>query len=584
MSTRFPPLGDLASIGDRRTAALIDREATVCWYSPHRIDHPSLFNALLDPRRGAWRVSLPGATPRSRRYIGASAVLETRLALYDAELVVTDWLTMGRSARPGLFCRTFSRAPGDVTILLDAWPGGRHRGLPVLVDGVAVFEDGLHLFASQPLKVDDRGVHWTLPRGQAGWAVLSDGACDRPRAEDLDAWKTATIERWEELGAKTTYDGPYRAEVAASLRQLRLLVYEPTGAIAAAITAGLPEVLGGRRNYDYRYSWLRDTGMVVRALLKTASAGAEGEAFLSFIALAREHASRPPLDVVVAVDGRPVPEESSPPLVGYEHSHPVRIGNRAGKQRQLGSYGNLLLAADQVYRKRAARPHWDTVESVADFLVAHWREPDSGLWESPKKRQYTASKVFAACSLETIAPFADPSRREVYRQTAKAIRGYVMRHCLTREGAFAAFAGSQGVDVSAALFPVWSFCAPDSPEMTATLHVLHRDYERGGLFKREDETPQSALEGAFLPGTFWIAQYWAARGDAALACRYIEAGLAHANDLGLFPEEVDWQTGRGLGNLPLGMTHASFLNAVADLAAMGARTAAREKVAAGDHD
>ncbi len=301
MSTRFPPLGDLASIGDRRTAALIDREATVCWYSPHRIDHPSLFNALLDPRRGAWRVSLPGATPRSRRYIGASAVLETRLALYDAELVVTDWLTMGRSARPGLFCRTFSRAPGDVTILLDAWPGGRHRGLPVLVDGVAVFEDGLHLFASQPLKVDDRGVHWTLPRGQAGWAVLSDGACDRPRAEDLDAWKTATIERWEELGAKTTYDGPYRAEVAASLRQLRLLVYEPTGAIAAAITAGLPEVLGGRRNYDYRYSWLRDTGMVVRALLKTASAGAEGEAFLSFIALAREHASRPPLDVVVAI-------------------------------------------------------------------------------------------------------------------------------------------------------------------------------------------------------------------------------------------------------------------------------------------
>lgn len=563
----FPAIADLAIIGDRRTAAVIGRDATVYWYGPHRFDAPSIFMALLDDTKGAWRIALPGATPASRAYVANSAVLETHLATGSGELVVTDWLTMGRMARPGLFCRQLSRAPEDTTISFEAWNDyGRTRKLPSLVDGTAVFEDGLHLFASHPLQTTSIGVTWVLPKGEAGWTILADAPCRRPTEEDLAAWRQTTLARWDELAATTTFDGPYREGVEASLRQVRLLVFEPTGAVVAAATTGLPEVTGGKRNYDYRFAWLRDTSMVVRGLLRTAVRSKEGESFLQFVADTRRQASQQPLDVVVTVDGRPTPSEEKPLLAGYESSRPVRIGNRAGRQLQLGSLGDVLIAAAEIYRKNGERSHWEIVRRVADFLVGHWHKPDAGIWESPTSRQYTASKVFAACGLEKIAPFADDERQACYRACAKAIRAYVQRNCITREGAYAAYSGFDGVDISAALFAVWDYCPADSPEMEASLHVLHRDYEKDGLFRREDETSESRREGAFLPGTFWVSQYWMKRGDGERARFYLEAGLKQANDLGIFPEEIEWRSGRALGNFPLAMAHASFLNAAHDFA------------------
>jgi GH15 family glucan-1,4-alpha-glucosidase len=566
----YPPLAELAFIGDRRTAAAIDRTATIWWYCPRRFDTPSIFAGLLEPEKGAWRIELPGARPGGRRYREDSAVLETWLLSGDGGLTVTDWMWMGSDAEPRLLCREMSRAPRDATIVLSAWRDNGREPLRAAPSegGAIVFENGLRLFASHPVSFGaDGALRWVLPKGEAGWTVLADGACGPPHSDALAGWKTATLARWRELAGTTTYDGPYRDNVAASLRQLRLLVFEPSGAIIAAVTAALPEVLGGKRDYDYRYAWLRDMAMEVRALLHTAGHSAEGEGFLRFAAAAREHASHEPLDAVVTVDGRPLGPEHTAPLAGYEGSRPVRIGNRASQQLQLDALGNFLLAAAMIYRARGARDHWDTVESVADFLVKNWREPDSGIWESPMRRHYTSSKAFVACGLDAIAEFAAPARRDRYREAARAIRDYALRYCLTREGAFAAFAGSQRVDVSAALFPLWSFCPADSAEMEATLRVLHRDYEDNGLFRRADDTPGHEREGAFLAATFWVAHYWTTRGDTKRARHYIEAGLSHGNDLGIFPEEIDWRDGRALGNLPLGLAHASFLNAAADLAA-----------------
>jgi len=561
------PLSDLGLIGDRRTAALVDRDGTIRWYSPHRIDAPSIFYGLLDGGKGGWRVSFTDALPIERRYIGESAVLETRLGSGAGELCVTDWMTMGPGAHPGMLCRAFSRAPAPLSISLDAWAAyGRCRLEPALAGGAAVFDNGMHLFASQHLHRDEPGIRWTVPKGEEGWAVLADSPCDPPLSSDIAKWRQATMARWRELAATTCHEGPYRAEIAASLRQLRLLVYEPTGAIAAAATLGLPEVPGGKRNYDYRYAWLRDSAMIVSAMLRTAGGSREGDAFLRFIDLSREHARRSPLDALVAVDGRPAPKETNPPLRGYRGSHPVRVGNRAARQLQLGAFGNFLLAAGMIYHERGTRDHWESVEAVADFVATHWRQPDSGIWESPKQRQYTVSKAVCAGGLEAVAPFASAVRRARYQRAAEDIRHFVYRHCLTREGAFAAFSGCDGVDVSAALYPAWSFCRSDSAEMEATMRVLHRDYERDRLFAREDETAEADCEGAFLAGSFWVAQYWAARGDRDRARRYVDAGLAHANDLGIMPEEVSWRTGEALGNVPLGMAHASFLNAAADLA------------------
>jgi len=568
MSAQLPLLSDLAPIGDRRTAALVGREATVWWYPAHRFDGSALLLGLLDPSKGGWRVELPGGRSGPRRYLGESSVLETRLDSAEGSLTVTDWMNLGREVRPGLLCRKFSQAPADTSIVFEGWRDyGRARAAPQLAGGAAAFDDGMHLFASHPMKRDREGVvSWTLPRGEEGWAVLSGGPCERPRREEIERWRDATVARWTELARHTTYEGPYARQVADTLRQLRLLVFEPTGAVAAAVTAGLPEVLGGKRNYDYRFSWLRDTAMVVRGMLRSAPAGQEGEAFLSFVAQARERARRRPLDTVTAVDGWPVPEESTPPLAGYAGSGPVRIANRARKQLQLGAYGNLLMAAGSVFRAHGGRDHWAPVRDIAEFLVRNWRRSDSGVWESSEQRQYTTSKVFAACGLEAILPFADPAERRRYGNAAQAIREHVFHHHLTSEGAFATFAGANGVDVTSALYPVWSFCPPDCPQMVASVGVLERDYQRDGLLRRDDRTPQSRLEGAFLPATFWLAQYWSVRNDPERARYYIEAGLSHANDVGVLPEEIDWQEGTALGNLPLGMAHASLVNAILDVA------------------
>lgn len=568
MSAQLPLLADLAPVGDRRTAALVGRDATIWWYPAHRFDGPPLLLGLLDPTKGGWRVELPGFRGGSRRYIGDSSVLESRLDTEGGSLTVTDWMNLGREVRPGVLCRSFSRAPAKTSIVFDGWcDWGRSRAVPQLVGGAAVFDDGMHLFASHPLRREARGaVSWTLPPGEEGWAVLTDGPTDRPSRETIDRWREATIAHWTELQRRTSFDGPYRRDVASTLRQLRLLVFEPTGAVAAAATAGLPEVLGGNRNYDYRYSWLRDTAMVVRAMLRAAPAGQEGEAYLGFVAHAHDRARRQPLDAVMAVDGWPLPAESSSTLVGYAGSNPVRISNRARKQLQLGAYGVLLLAAGSVFRAHGEREHWSLVRNVAEFLIKNWRRSDSGVWESSEQRQYTASKVFAACGLEAILPFADSDERRRYGEVAQRIREHVFRHHLTSEGAFATFAGTDGVDVTSALFPVWSFCPPDCPEMLASVRILEHNYQRDGLLRRDDRTPQHQLEGAFLPATFWLAQYWSMRNDIERARYYLDAGLRHANDVGVLPEEVDWQGGRALGNLPLGMTHASLVNAVVDFA------------------
>jgi Glycosyl hydrolases family 15 len=402
MSTGVSSLAELAPIGDRRTAALVGRDATIWWYAPHRFDGPALLLGLLDGTKGGWRVVLAGVRPEGRHYLGDSGVLQTQLRIDGGALVVTDWMTLGREIPSGLLCRSLSAAPATTSIVFEGWEDwGRSRAVPQLVGNAAVFDDGAHLFASHPLYRDANGaISWTLPQGQKGWTVLANAPCGRPAPGELERWREATLASWSELGHRQSYQGPYRQAVADTLRQLRMLVFEPTGAVTAAITAGLPEVPGGKRNYDYRFCWLRDSALVVRAMLRVAPGGEEGEAFLNFLARVHARAGRAPLDAVLTVNGWPVPKESNPPLAGYAHGHPVRIGNRARKQLQVGAYGSLLLAAGSVFRAHGERRHWPLVRNIAEFLVSNWAQRDSGVWESSHRREYTASRVFAACGLE----------------------------------------------------------------------------------------------------------------------------------------------------------------------------------------
>ena len=559
---------DLAIIGDRRTAAVVARDGSILWYCPERFDRPSLLAGLLDPAAGAWTVQLPEATPGPRRYLGDSGVLETRLCTPAGDLVITDFMPVGRGAPNGLVCRRFSRPPEDAHVVLEPRPDyARREPSPVHAGGVVLIDGSLHLYSSHPLSIDGRAISFNLPKGEEGWAVLSDEALGAPTSADLNQWLSNTLDHWRAATENASYSGPYEREVADSVRAIRLMCHDETGGIIAAATTSLPEVPGGSSNWDYRYVWLRDAGMIVSALTRLGGDVIEARRYLDFICAARGSSSKYPLAVFTNLDGRTAPAEEILDFTGYLGSRPVRIGNNARDQLQLDAFANVLLAAKLIYQHSDERPHWDAVEEIADFLVEHWREPDFGIWEEKSKLQYTSNKVVVACALDSVAEFStDEAQAAGWRTAVRGIRDFVASHCLTPEGAYAAHAGSEDVDVSAALIPIWGYTAADAPEMLATMAALERDYSwEGLLYWRRLECTDSREEGAFLAGTFWVAQYWVMRGDLDRARRILDAGLAYANDVGLLSEEADPRSDRALGNIPQTFVHAALVGAVIDL-------------------
>ncbi len=243
----------------------------------------------------------------------------------------------------------------------------------------------------------------------------------------------------------------------------------------------------------------------------------------------------------------------------------MRIGNDANHQLQLDGFANVLLAAKLIYGRHDTREHWDTVRLIADFLAENWHRPDYGIWEEHDARQYTSSKVIVSCGLRYIAEFAeDRDQAQRWLEESRKIDAYIADNCRTADGAYAVFAGSDTVDVSAVLFPTWGYCDADTPAMLATIELLERDYCRDDLYWRHLEELDPFVEGAFLAGTIWVAQYWVIRNDLARARRILDAALVYSNDLGFFAEEADPRSGDMLGNFPQTFVHASFIGAAID--------------------
>lgn len=558
---------DLALIGDRRTAAVVSTLGEILWYAPQRFDRPSLLGALLDPERGgAWTIAAPDLRCERRAYREDSGVLDTHLRAPGGVVRVTDFMPMGRGTPRGI-CRLISASGDPVVSTLTPAPQYAGRAPSMARDGEAVCVDGTHwIHASTALELSGGSVSVHVPAHEDGWMILLDGQCGAPTTGDVHRWCDATLGAWEEIASHVTYRGPYEREVAASLRALRLLTHEPTGGIVAAATTSLPEVLGGERNYDYRYVWMRDAGMIVSALVRAGSDGADERRFLGFICGARGAGeSAPLLPPFLTLDLQPAPRETYLSLAGFADSRPVRVGNNATGQFQLDGFGNVLLAAKLIYGRHDTRDHWETVAAVADFVAAHWREADNGLWEEHQPRQYTSSKVIASCGLRYIAACShDAAQVKRWIAASQDIDRYVARHCLTSDGAYAAFVGSEAVDVSAVLFPIWGYTAADAPEMLATVAALERTSMEQDLYWRHLEEEGTRREGAFLAGTIWVAQYWIMRGDLHRARATLDAALAYANDVGLFAEEGDPRTRRMLGNMPQTFVHAAFIGAVVD--------------------
>lgn len=566
--TNVPGIRDLAIIGDRRTAAIVARDGAIVWYCPQRFDYPSLFAALLDARKGgSWAIDLPPGHGKTRRYIEESGILETRIETANGdEFTITDWMPVGEGMPTGI-CRLFSTAPVPLSVTISPAPDYGGSSLDLQRHDQAVSINNRHwLYCSHPLSVETGRIRFELAAGEAGWAVLADAPIPLPDDIDLQAWLRTSLDHWRGLAADIRYSGPFEHEVSQSLRALRLLTFEQHGGVIAAATTSLPEVLQGERNYDYRYVWMRDTGMIVSALVRAGSQGADARKFLEFVCGSKQtEPGKPMLPPFLSLDYRPAPDESHLDFAGYQDSRPVRIGNNANRQLQLDGFANVLLAAKLIYGRYGTREHWNTVAQIADYLVDHWQEPDNGIWEEHCARQYTMGKVITSCALRYIADYAEnemQARR--WRHAVHDIEEYVARCCITSEGAYAVFAGSDAVDISAALFPVWGYTAADTPEMLATMHVLERDYSQGQLYWRHLEEAEPGREGAFLAGTIWVAQYWVMRKDLERARHILETALAYANDLGLFAEEADPATGNMLGNFPQTFVHAAFVGAVHD--------------------
>ncbi len=562
------PIRDLGVIGDRRSAAVLDRMGRILWYCPCRFDGPSLFAGLLDPEGGEWRVEMVGAKPGPRGYIDGSSILETTLASSDGDLVLRDWMTSGPQAPTGVLIREIGAAPAPVRLVLDPRPDYGRRSPTLAVEAETVMIEGMALHGSHLLSFDGDTVVMEIPEGEAGWMVLSDGPLARPDRATLDNWRGHTLGHWEGLDAALDYTGVFADEIAQSLRAIRLCTHEESGATVAAITTSLPEVPGGTRNWDYRYVWLRDAGMIVSALLRLYGRDREGEAYLRFICRCTGTSEHYPMAVFTDLDCETAPRETELPFEGWHGARPVRIGNGAADQLQLDAYANVVLAAKLLYREGSSdsRAHWDVVQDICGFLCANWQEPDHGIWEETPPRHYISGKVVAACALESAADYGDEAEAARWRDAAAEIRDWIANNGLTSGGAYAVYPGSEEVDVTAALFPVWNYCAADTPEMLATMAALERDWSPDGLlYHRRLECADGHDEGVFLAAGFWVAQYWVMRGDLERARAIIEAGIAQGNDLGLLSEEANPRSGAMLGNIPQAFAHAGLIGAVFDL-------------------
>lgn len=614
-----PRIADYGAIGDCRTLALVSRQASIDWWCLPRFDAPSIFARILDPARGgSFGVEASRLRAAGRRYLPHTGVLETRLAARGGRLVVTDFLAIeGRdgTATPTPFARQklvrivrcdtgrvsvtlrVAARPAYGTVqrprmTLVGPPGARRRTIELRAAGTNV-----NLCATGdwgPIREGDATLRLALAAGDEVAVAIDYGPgdlagegvehVDGHRADPLSlttahAWLDETVAFWERWTAINTYAGPYREHVERSAITLKLLTYHPSGAMVAAGTTSLPETIGGERNWDYRFTWLRDAAFTLYAL-NTIGYRDETDAFMSW--LTRTCAGeRDPL-VLYRVDGATANRERSlPHLAGHRDSRPVRIGNGAAWQRQLDIYGEVLDAAYLDVRAggRVSEAEWRLFAALADLAARRWRRADTSIWEvRGGHRHFTYSKVMCWVALDRAARLAgllgrehtEAGRIQRWQATAGTIRRVVMRRGRRADGAFVQSLGGQAVDASALLFPLVGFVDGEAASATATLRAVEAELsDSHGLVKRyrEDVRLEGLVgqEGAFLICSFWLCDNLALRGDLDAARARFERLCATANDLGLFSEEWDATSGEMLGNLPQALSHIALVSTAHNL-------------------
>ncbi|OKJ71059.1 glycoside hydrolase family 15 protein [Streptomyces sp. CB02460] len=602
-----PRIEDYALIGDLQTAALVGKNGSVDWLCLPRFDSGACFAALLgDEDNGHWRIAPKGADTCTRRgYVGDSLVLETYWETRTGTVKVIDFMPQ-RDKEPDVM-RIVEGVSGTVdmsSVIRLRFDFGsivpwmrRSDGHRVAVAG----PDSAWLRSEPPVKTWGQQFStcssFTVSEGEKVAFVLTWHPSHSPRPKLVDPYQALenSLTDWTEWSAHCKYEGPYRDAVIRSLITLKALTFGPTGGIVAAPTTSLPEEIGGVRNWDYRFCWLRDSTLTLGALI---SAGYLEEAAAWRDWLLRAVAGDPAdLQIMYGLAGeRRLPESELPWLRGYENSAPVRIGNAAVRQRQLDVYGEVI---DSLRLARDAglddKPHaWSLQLSLLGYLESTWREPDEGLWEiRGQRRHFVHSKVMAWVAADR----AVRSLEEDPSLAGDADRWRAMRDAVHREvcekgydpvrNTFTQSYGSRELDAATLLIPRTGFLPPDDPRVIGTVDAVREELGSGGLVRRYSTDGGSidglpGGEGAFLACSFWLADALRMTGRAEEATELFERLLALRNDVGLLAEEYDTAGGRQLGNFPQAFSHIGLVGTAVALAeAQPAEARAAEEDAGG---
>jgi len=606
-SSPFPPIADYGFLSDCESVALVAPSGTVEWLCLPRIDSPSVFGAILDRGAGSFRLGPDDATvPAARRYLPGTMVLETSWGTSTGWIIVRDVLLIGPWHHEMDLSHTHHRAPtdydadhvllrtvrcvnGQVQLVMQCEPRfdyGRlsghwsyerddyHRGVAA-VEGI-----DLRLRLTTDLRLGFEGpraiARTLLKEGDTRFCALSWSEHEPPATYE-EAYRRLvwTAHHWQHWLARGQFpDHPWRTHLERSALTLKGLTFAPTGALVAAATTSLPEVPGGERNWDYRYSWIRDSTFALWALY-TLGFDWEANDFFCFVADVAERDEE--LQIMYGIGGeRDLTERILPHLEGYLGSRPVRIGNAAFKHRQHDVWGAVL---DSVYIHTKSRDHlderlWPVLTRQVEAALRHWREPDRGIWEvRGEPKHFTSSKVMCWVAADRGARLArireQTELAAQWQAAADEIHADICANAIDERGVFTQHYETDALDASVLLMPIVRFLPGDDPRIVATVKAIADELTVDGLVMRyrvkETDDGLSGEEGTFTICSFWLVSAFVLIGELGRARQLCEKLLSFASPLGLYAEELDPYSGRHVGNFPQAFTHLALINAVIHL-------------------